>query len=89
MLASLTPLFSILIVLGVIGFVFATFGDAALIHLINRLEMRERVTVGTGLDGGEKIFQLLVVRVLLILPNLLVVVLALAVIWGQICRASI
>ena len=70
LLASLTPLFGILIVLGVIGFVFATFGDAALIHLINKLEMRERVTVGMGLDGGEKIFQLLVVRVLLILPNI-------------------
>ena len=83
MLSSLTPLFAILIVLGVIGFVFATFGDAALIHLINKLEMRERVTMGMGLDGGEKIFQLLVVRVLLILPNILVMVLAFAVMWGQ------
>jgi hypothetical protein len=89
MLSSLTPLFGILIVLGVIGFVFATFGNAALIHLINRLEMRERVTMGMGLDGGEKILQLLVVRVLLILPNILVMVLALTVMWGQLSSINL
>jgi hypothetical protein len=89
LLASLTPLFGILIVLGVIGFVFATFGDAALIYLINKLEMRERVTVGMGLDGSEKIFQLLVVRVLLILPNILIMVLAFAVMWGQLSRIDL
>jgi hypothetical protein len=48
MLASLTPLFGVLIVLGVIGFVFATFGDAALIHLINQLEIRKHATAGMG-----------------------------------------
>lgn len=88
-LTSLTPLFAILIILGVIGFVFATFGGAALIHLINQLEMRERVTVGMGLDGGEKIFQLLVVRMLLILPNLLVALLAVALVWGQVSRIDL
>ena len=72
-----------------IGFVFATFGGAALIHLINQLEMRERMTVGMGLDGGEKIFQLLVVRVILILPNLLVVILAVALAWGQVARIDL
>ncbi len=89
MQATLTPIFVILVVLGVIGFVFATFGSAALIHLINQLEMRERATLGKGLDGGEKIFQLLVVRVILILPNLLVVVLAFAVMWGQLSRIEL
>jgi hypothetical protein len=89
LLTTLTPLFGVLIVLGVIGFVFATFGDAALIHLINKLEMRERITVGMGLDGGEKIFQLLVVRVLLFLPNLLVMVLAFAVMWGQLSHIDL
>jgi hypothetical protein len=87
--AALTPIFVILIVLGVIGFVFATFGGAALIYLINQLEMRERATLGKGLDAGEKIFQLLVVRVLLILPNLLVVVLAFVVLWGQLSRIGL
>lgn len=86
---SLAPIVVVLIVLGVIGFVFATFGGAALIHLINQLEMRERATLGMGLDGGEKIFQLLIVRVILILPNLLVVVLALAVMWGQLSRIDL
>jgi hypothetical protein len=89
MLASLTPLFGVLVVLGVIGFVFATFGNAALIHLINKLEMRERITIGMGLDGGEKILQLLVVRVLLILPNILVLVLALVVMWGQLSSINL
>ncbi|HTP10838.1 MAG TPA: hypothetical protein VMP08_21440 [Anaerolineae bacterium] len=88
MLTSLTPLLGTLIVLGAIGFVFATFGDAALIHLINKLEMRERVTVGMGLDGSAKIFQLLVVRVLLILPNLLVVILAAALVSNQFARIT-
>jgi hypothetical protein len=86
---TLTPVFVILIVLGAIGFVFATFGDAALIHLINHLEMRERASLGQGLDGAEKIFQLLVVRVLLMLPNLLVMVLAFAVMWGQLSRITL
>jgi hypothetical protein len=85
---SLTPIFAILIVLGAIGFVFATFGDAALIYLINKLELRERATLGLGLDAGEKIFQLLVVRVILILPNLLVVLLAFAVVWGQLANTN-
>jgi hypothetical protein len=89
MLASLTPLFGVLIVLGVIGFVFATFGDAALIHLINQLEIRKHVTACMGLDGADKIFQLLVVRVLLILPNVLVIALALAVMWGQLSRVNL
>jgi hypothetical protein len=88
MLSSFAPLLGIAAVLGLIGFVFSTFGNAALIHLINKLEMRERITVGMGLDGGEKIFQLLVVRVLLTLPNILVVVLALAVMWGQLASIS-
>jgi hypothetical protein len=86
---SLTPIFVILIVLGVIGFVFATFGGAALIYLINQLELRERATLGKGLDAGEKIFQLLIVRMILILPNLLVVVLAFAVMWGQLSRVTL
>jgi hypothetical protein len=86
---SLAPIFIVLIVLGVIGFVFATFGGAALIHLINQLEMRERATLGKGLDGGEKIFQLLIVRVILLLPNLLVMVLAFAVMWGQLSQMNL
>ena len=85
----LAPIFVVLIVLGAIGFVFATFGDAALIYLINKLEMRERATLGMGLDGGEMIFQLLIVRVILILPNLLVTVLAFAVTWGQLSRLNL
>jgi hypothetical protein len=89
MLATLTPLLGILLILGVIGFVFATFGGAALIHLINQLELRERATMGMGLDAGEKIFQLLIVRVLLILPNVLVVVLAFGVMWGQVSRLEL
>lgn len=84
LLASYTSLLGAIVVLGLIGFVFATFSGAALIHLINKLEMRERITVGMGLDGGEKIFQLLVVRALLFLPNLLVIGLALALVWGQV-----
>ena len=86
---SLAPAAIILIVLGVIGFVFATFGEAALIHLINKLEMRERATLGAGLDGGEKIFQLLVVRTILILPNLLIMLLAFAVMWGRLSRLGL
>jgi hypothetical protein len=86
---SLAPAAIILIVLGVIGFVFATFGEAALIHLINKLEMRERATLGAGLDGGEKIFQLLIVRTILILPNLLIMLLAFAVMWGQLSRLGL
>ena len=35
---ALAPIFIVLIILAVIGFVFATFGGAALIHLINQLE---------------------------------------------------
>jgi len=89
MLASLTPLLGLLIVFGVIGFVFATFGEAALIHLINKLEMHERVTMGMGLDGSDKIFQLLVVRVLLILPNILILLLAFAVMWGQLSSINL
>lgn len=88
-LASLTPLIGIFVVVSVIGFVFATFGLAALIHLINKLELRERVTLGMGLDGGEKIFQLLIVRVILILPNLLMVVLAVALMSGQLSRVDL
>jgi hypothetical protein len=84
--ATLASLAGIIIVVGVIGFVLATFGDAALIYLINKLEMRERATVGMGLDAGEKIFQLLVVRVILILPNLLVAALSIALVLGQISR---
>ena len=87
--AVLAPVVVVLIVLGVIGFVFATFGNAALIHLINQLEMRERATLGMGLDGGEKIFQLLTVRVILLLPNLLVMLLAFAVMWGQLSRINL
>lgn len=87
-LASYTAMLGVIVVLGLIGFVFATFGGAALIHLINKLEMRERITVGMGLDGGEKIFQLLIVRALLFLPNLLVIGLALALVWGQLSSSS-
>jgi hypothetical protein len=87
--ATLASLAGLLLVVGVIGFVFATFGSAALIHLVNRLEMRERITVGMGLDAGEKIFPLLIVRVILILPNLLVVILAVALAWGQIARLDL
>jgi len=87
--AVFAPMAVVLIVLGLIGFVFATFGNAALIHLINQLELRERATLGKGLDGGEKIFQLLIVRVILILPNVLVGVLAFAVMWGQLSRINL
>lgn len=89
MLTSLASTVSVLVILGLIGFVFATFGNAALIHLINQLEMRERITMGMGLDGGEKIFQLLIVRAILFLPNLLVVVLAFGVMWGQMARIDL
>ncbi len=89
MLGSLTPLFGAAFVLGLIGSVFAIFGDAALIHLINKLEMRERITVGMGLDGGEKILQLIVVRIILFLPNLLVLVLAFALLWSQISNINL
>ncbi len=88
-MATLTPLIGVFIIIGVIGFVFATFGGAALIHLINQLEMRERIKVGMGLDGGEKILQLLVVRVLLMLPNLLVVVLAVALVGNQLTHLTL
>jgi hypothetical protein len=84
LLGSLTPMLVAALVLGLIGAVFATFGNAALIHLINKLQMRERITVGMGLDGGEKIFQLIGVRAILFLPNLLVLLLAFALLWGQI-----
>jgi hypothetical protein len=84
--STLISMGSIMLILGVIGFVFATFGSAALMHLINKLEMREHITIGMGLDGGEKIFQLLVVRVLLMLPNLLIVILAVALLWNQIAQ---
>jgi hypothetical protein len=87
--AVFAPVVVVLIVLGIIGFVFATFGNAALIHLINKLEMRERATLGMGLDGGEKIFQLLIVRAILILPNLLVMMLALAVVGGNLFRIDL
>lgn len=89
MLSSLTPLFGAALVLGLIGAVFAIFGDAALIHLINQLELRERITVGMGLDGGEKIFQLIVVRIILFLPNLLVLVLAFALVWSQVSSINL
>lgn len=89
LLSSLAPMFGVAIVLGLIGAVFAIFGDAALIHLINKLELRERITVGMGLDGGEKIFQLIVVRIILLLPNLLVLALALALLWSQIASVNL
>jgi hypothetical protein len=89
MLSTLTPMLVVALVLGLIGAVFAIFGDAALIHLINKLEMRERITVGMGLDGGEKIFQLIVVRVILFLPNLLVLLLAFALLWGQLSSINL
>lgn len=76
--ATLTSAFLLFAVLGAIGFAFATFGDAAVIYLVNKLEQRERITLGMGLDAGEKIFQLLVVRVVMALPNILAVV---AVLW--------
>jgi hypothetical protein len=86
--STLISMGSIMLILGVIGFVFATFGSAALMHLINKLEMREHITIGMGLDGSEKIFQLLVVRVLLMLPNLLIVILAVALLWNQIAQIN-
>ncbi|CAG0935544.1 hypothetical protein TFLX_04385 [Thermoflexales bacterium] len=89
MLTSFASLLGVFVMLSVIGFVFATFGDAALIHLINKLELRERASVGMGLDAGEKIFQLLVVRLILILPNILVVFLAFALMWGQVARIDL
>ncbi len=88
-LASYASLLGVIGVLVLIGFVFATFGDAALIYLINKLEMRERVTLGTGLDAGEKIFQLLIVRAILFLPNVLMAVLTFAALGGQMSRVNL
>jgi len=79
---SLTPVLVLFVILSAIGFVFSTFGDAAVIYLVNKLEQRERITLSMGLDAGEKIFQLLVVRVILALPNIVAVIAALWLIFA-------
>jgi len=57
--------------------IFGTFGQTALLSLINRLENGERVSVGKGFDDASRRFlHLLAVRVLLWLPLFVIGILA-------------
>ena len=57
--------------------IFGAFGQTALINLINKLENRERISVGGGVDaGGKRFLHLLAVRIVLALPLLVIGALA-------------
>ena len=61
------------IIISVVLLLFSTFGQAALLTLINRLENGERVSVGMGVDdAGKRFLHLLAVRFLLYLPLILI-----------------
>jgi hypothetical protein len=57
--------------------IFSAFGQTALISLINKLENRERISIGGGVDaGGKRFLHLLAVRIVLALPVLVIGALA-------------
>jgi hypothetical protein len=61
------------ILISVVLLLFSTFGQAALLSLINRLENGERISVGMGVDdGGKRFLHLLAVRFLLALPLIII-----------------
>ncbi len=65
------------LILGLVLLILSTFGQAALIGLINKSENGDRISVGDGIDmGGRRFLPLLAVRLLLTLPVLIVGVLA-------------
>lgn len=65
------------VIISLVLLIFGTFGQAALISLINRTENGERISLGQGLDdGGRRFLQLLAVKFLLALPLLIVGALA-------------
>lgn len=61
------------LIISLVLLIFATFGQAALLSLINRLENGQRVNVGLGIDdGGRRFLPLLAVKILLALPLILI-----------------
>ncbi len=61
------------IIISLVLLIFSTFGQAALLSLINRLENGERIGVGLGVDdAGQRFLPLLAVRFLLALPLLII-----------------
>jgi len=65
------------VMISLVLLIFGTFGQAALISLINRTENGERISLGLGIDdGGRRFLPLLAVKFLLALPLLIVGALA-------------
>ena len=61
------------LIISLVLLLFSTFGQAALLNLINRLENGERISVGQGVDeAGKRFLHLLVVRFLLALPLMII-----------------
>ncbi len=61
------------IIISIVLLLFSTFGQTALLILINRLENGERISVGQGVDdAGKRFLHLLAVRFLLALPLILI-----------------
>lgn len=61
------------IIISLVLLLFSTFGQTALLILINRLENGERVGVGMGVDdAGRRFLHLLAVRFLLALPLIII-----------------
>lgn len=61
------------VMISVVLLIFGTFGQAALISLINRSENGERLSLGLGIDdGGRRFLHLLAVKFLLALPLLII-----------------
>ncbi len=61
------------LIISLVLLLFSTFGQAALLNLINRLENGERISVGQGVDeAGKRFLHLLAVRFLLALPLMII-----------------
>ncbi len=61
------------LIISLVLLLLSTFGQTALLNLINRLENGERISVGQGVDeAGKRFFHLLVVRLLLALPLIII-----------------
>lgn len=61
------------LIISLVLLLFSTFGQAALLNLINRLENGERISVGQGVDeAGKRFLHLLAVRLLLALPLMII-----------------
>ncbi len=74
---DLATLIGIGLAIGVVTFVLATFAQAALISMVNRIADGQPVSVGEGAQAGARRFwPLLIVRFLLALPLLILGILA-------------